>query len=160
MISHLKIGPGRRVAVLASACGLATVGTLALIGATSTTGIAAPLSCSNATLNGTYAFAAIGWSISSAGKAAPIALAGFDTFNGAGTSTGVITVNSNGVVVDNNTPDSSTYTIKADCTGTIVFDTAGSLSHYNVYVSPSGNQFKLIETDLGSVSTETETRVH
>jgi hypothetical protein len=115
-------------------------------------------SCSNATLNGTYTYSNVGWSIS-AGKAAPFSEAGFDNFNGAGTSTGVITVNSNGVVVNNNTPDSSTYTIKADCIGTIVFNIAGTLSHYNVYVSPSGDQFRFIETDTGIVNTSTETRV-
>src|SRR5262249_15685154 len=115
-----KIGLGCRIAVLSSA------GILALIGTTSTAGIAATpsLSCSNATLNGTYSFAATGWSIS-AGAAAPLSLAGFDTFNGAGTSTGVITVSVNGVVVNNNSTDPSTYTINADCTGTIVFTTAG-----------------------------------
>jgi hypothetical protein len=149
-----KISPSRRVAALSSACGLAIVGTLALLG----TAGAASISCSNVTLNGTYAFAAIGWSIS-AGKAEPLSLAGFDTFNGKGTSTGVITVVVNGVVVNNNTPDTSTYTINADCTGTIVFNTAGSLAHYNIYVSPSGGEMRLIETDPGSVATEIETRV-
>jgi hypothetical protein len=121
--------------------------------------IAATLSCSNATLNGTYAFGYVGWSISG-GQIAPFSAAGFDTFNGAGTSTGVITVNSNGVVVNNNTTDTSTYTIESACTGTIVFNIAGTLAHFNVYVSPDGDQFMLIETDQGSVIGGTETRVH
>jgi hypothetical protein len=142
---------------LASACDLATVGTLALLGTASTAG-AQSISCSNATLNGTYAFSTISWSISGS-AAVPVSLAGFDTFNGKGTSTGVITVVVNGVVVSNNTPDTSTYTVNADCTGTIVYNTAGSLGHFNLYVSPSGNQVIVIQTDTGSVSTEVETRV-
>jgi hypothetical protein len=100
----------------------------------------------------------VGWLISE-GRTTPLSEAGFDTFNGAGTSTGVITVVVSGFVVNNNTPDSSTYTINADCTGTIVFSQPGALIHLNVYVSPSGNQFRLIETDTGSVVAGTETRV-
>jgi hypothetical protein len=152
-----KIDPSRLVAALASACGLAIVGTLALLGTGSTAG-AQSISCSNATLNGTYAFSTISWSISATGTV-PVSLAGFDTFNGKGTSTGVVTVVVNGVVVNNNTPDTSTYHVNADCTGTIVYNTAGSLGHFNLYVSPSGNQLSVIQTDTGSVSTNFETRV-
>jgi hypothetical protein len=50
----------RRIAVLTSACGLATVGTLALIGTARADDAEARLSCSNATLKGTYAHAEIG----------------------------------------------------------------------------------------------------
>ena len=39
---------------------------------------------------------------------------------GAGKSTGVTTFTANGVI-DNNTPDSSTCTPSANCTGTVVF---------------------------------------
>jgi hypothetical protein len=52
-----SVAPIRRVAVLAWACGLATVGTLALNGTARADGAEARLSCSNATLKGTYAFA-------------------------------------------------------------------------------------------------------
>lgn len=155
------ISPRRRIAVLASASVLATVGTLAIIGTASASGTPAASArprCSNATLKGTYTFGYIGWSIS-AGKSSPFSAAGFDRFNGAGTSHGVITINSNGVVVNNNTPDTSTYTIKANCTGKVVFNTAGSLAHFNVYLSPSGKLFSLVETDPGSLIGGTETRV-
>ena len=153
-----KIAASRRIAVLPSVCSLAIVGTLALIGTVSTVGIAAAHSCSNATLRGTYAVAETGWSVS-AGGAAPISLAGFDVYDGAGTSTVVVTVNANGVVIYDNTPDTSTYTINADCTGTIVFNVAGNLIHFNVYVSPSGDQLWLVRTDPGIVISETQTRV-
>jgi hypothetical protein len=49
----------------------------------------------------------------------------------------VITAVYNGVVAGSNTPDTSAYTINADCIGTLVFHAAGSLFHFNVYVSPS-----------------------
>jgi hypothetical protein len=143
---------------LASACGLATVGTLALIGTARADDDEARLSCSNATLKGTYAHAETGWSISAQGPATPVATAGFDTFDGDGTGTGVITINSNGVA-DNET-STATYSINKDCTGTVVFNDAnGSIVHFNVYLSPSGNQMRFIATEPGSVIASTDTRV-
>ena len=158
-----KIGPRRRIAVLASACVLATAATLAVIG-TASAGAATSgrthrtHSCRNATLKGTYTYGYNGSSVSG-GVSTPVSSAGFDTFSGKGTSTGVTTFVSNGVVENNNTPDTSTYSIGADCAGTIVFNIGGSLAHFNVYVSPSGDSFTLIETDAGSNIAGTETRV-
>src|SRR4030081_1182591 len=158
----LRIRPRRRITVLASPCvALAAAGALLFIGTASARPSAATgktHSCSNALLNGTYTFGYISWSISN-GKSTPASEAGADTFNGKGTGTGVITAVYNGVVAGNNTPDTSTYTINADCTGTIVFNSAGSLFHFNVYVSPSGNSFSLISTDAGTAVAGTETRV-
>ncbi len=144
------IGRGRRIAVLTSVCILATAGTLALAG----TGSA----CSNATLKGTYAFGTVGWVISG-GTTAPVSVAGFNQFNGAGTGTGVFTANINGVVVNSNTPSTLTYTINADCTGTVVANSAGRLTHLNVYVSPSGQGFSVIQTDPGNIIGTTATRL-
>jgi hypothetical protein len=153
-----SVAPVRRIAVLASACGLATVGALALIGTASADDAEARLSCSNATLKGTYAHAETGWSISAQGQATPVATAGFDTFDGDGTGTGVITINTNGVA-DNET-STATYSINKDCTGTVVFNDAnGSIVHFNVYLSPSGNQMRFIATEPGSVIASTDTRV-
>jgi hypothetical protein len=156
-----KIGSGRLFAVLASACALAVGGALALAGtasASGTTSTPASRSCSDATLNGTYTYA-YGGSLVTSGVSAPVATSGFDHFNGAGRSRGVTTFVDNGVVENNNTPDASTYAIHANCTGRIVFKIAGSLAHFNIYVSPSGSSFSIIETDPGAVETGTETRV-
>jgi hypothetical protein len=155
-----SVAPIRRIAVLASACGLATVGTLALIGTARADDDEARLSCSNATLKGTYAHAETGWSISAQGPATPVATAGFDTFDGDGTGTGVITINSNGVVVADNETSTATYSINRDCTGTVVFkDADGSIVHFNIYLSPFGSQIRFITTEPGSVIASTDTRV-
>ena len=156
-----SVAPKRRIVVLASACGLATVGALALIGTARADGAQAPLSCSNATLKGTYSYGDIAWSISERGRATPVAEAGFTTYDGDGTATGVVTINSNGVVVANNETNTATYSINTDCTGTVVFTNAdGSTLHFNIYLSPSGNQYHLIRTDPGSVdAAPTSTRV-
>jgi hypothetical protein len=156
------VSPIRRIAVLASACGLATVGALALIGTARADGAETPLSCSKATLKGTYAFTVISWSIPADGPATPVARAGFDTFDGDGTGTGVLTINNNGVVVADHETETATYSINTDCTGTVVFSHAaipGSFVHFNIYVSPSGNQFRVVATDPGNVDALTETRV-
>ena len=148
-----------RIVVLASACGLATVGALALIGTARADDAETRHSCSNATLKGTYDYASIAWLISAAGLPTPFAVAGFNTYDGKGNGTGVVTHN-NGVVVTPNKTTSFTYSVKADCTGTLVVNLAdGSIDHFNLYVSPSGNQFRWVGTDPGMVDAGTETRV-
>ena len=95
----------RRITVLASAgVALAAAGAVALTGtASAAPGAAtgAKPSCSNATLNGTYTFGYISWSISN-GKSTPASEAGFDTFTGNGTGAGVITALYNGVLAGSN----------------------------------------------------------
>ncbi len=148
----------RRTAVLASAC--AAAGLLALAG---TASAAAPpaarrsFSCRDATLKGTYIFYNDGWLVTG-GKSKPFSIAGIDHFNGAGSGHGVSTFDINGKVVNANTPGTSTYTIKPDCIGKIVYDTAGSIGHFNMYMSPSGHFFSLVETDPGSVGGGLESR--
>jgi hypothetical protein len=157
------IGSRRRKVVLASASVAASVGVglLTLVGtasAASTPATGTRASCRNATLKGTYIYYNDGWLVSG-GKKEPFSIAGVDRFNGVGAGHGVTTFDVNGKVVNANTPETSTYTIKADCIGKIVFDTAGSIGHFNVYVSPSGGLVSLIETDRGSVGGGTESRV-
>ena len=155
-----KIGPRRRIAVLASACALAGASALVLTGIAGGTAAASgpPSSCSNATLQGTYTFGYNGW-LTQGGTREPFSASGFDYFNGRGASTGVVTSVVDGVVVNSNAPDKSSYTINPDCTGTIVFSTAGQAAHFNVYVNPSGMSLKLIETDPGATVAVDETRV-
>jgi hypothetical protein len=155
----LKSCSRRRLAVLASACALTAAGALTLAGtASASSKPPAKAACSDATLHGTYSYGYDGWSVSQGAKT-PSSTAGFDHFNGAGTSTGVTTYVHNGVVVDNNTPDTSTYSVSAHCLGTVVFKVGGSLAHFNIYVNPSGRSFSVIETDPGSSVAGTETRV-
>ncbi len=159
----LRTGSRRRNAVLASAGVAAAVaaGVLTLVGTASAASPAATRashSCRNATLKGTYVYYNDGWLVSG-GKKKPFSIAGVDHFNGAGTGHGVTTFDVNGKLVNANTPETSTYTIKANCIGKIVFDTAGSIGHFNVYMGPSGHLLSLIETDRGSVGGGTESRV-
>jgi hypothetical protein len=158
-----RTGSRRRNAVLASASVAVSVatGVLTLVGTASAASPPAAgtrPSCRTATLKGTYIYYNDGWLVSR-GRKMPFSIAGIDHFNGAGAGHGVTTFDVNGKLVNANTPETSTYTIKAGCIGKIVFDTAGSIGHFNVYVSPSGGLASLIETDRGSVGGGTESRV-
>jgi hypothetical protein len=113
--------------------------------------------CSDATLRGTYSYGYNGAAVAK-GVSRPTATAGFDRFSGTGTSTGVTTYSDNGTIVDNNTPDTSVYTVRANCTGTIVFTIEGAQARFNLYASPSGDSFTLISTGA-SVVAGTENRV-
>jgi hypothetical protein len=150
----------RRKAALASATAAAAIaaGLLTLVGTASAASPSAGPSCRNATLKGTYIYYNDGWLVSR-GKKEPFSIAGVDHFSGAGTGRGVTTFDVNGKLVNANTPEKSTYAIKADCTGKIVFDTAGSIGHFDMYLSPSGHLLSLVETDPGSVGGGTESRV-
>src|SRR5215217_992612 len=73
--------------------------------------------CSKATLDGTYLFAHDGVDISGNDQA-PFTIAGMEKYDGNGKVKAVISANFNGNVVRHESL-SGTYTVKADCTGTL-----------------------------------------
>src|SRR5918911_5615091 len=75
--------------------------------------------CSEATLHGTYLFAQNGVEIKGNDQR-PFALAGYDVFDGNGEVRGVSSGNSGGEVFRKE-PFTGTYTVKANCTGTVTF---------------------------------------
>jgi hypothetical protein len=154
----LNTSARQRLTVLGSALVLAAGVAVTLTATASASGTTSARPCSKATLLGTYSYGYEGWSVSK-GTRTPWSSAGFDHFSGAGTSTGVTTYVSDGVVVDSNRPDTSTYTLRADCTGTITFKIGSSLARFNIYANPSGRSFDLIDIDGGSVQAGSETRV-
>ncbi|HEU5474956.1 MAG TPA: hypothetical protein VFV67_30300 [Actinophytocola sp.] len=114
-------------------------------------------SCSNATLKGTYTFASGGWTVAG-GSTTPFALAGVEHYDGAGNIAGVVTTSINGVIIPG-TPNTGTYQINADCTGTAAFTNSGVTTHFDIYVSPDGDEFQFVGTDPGAVTSATEIRV-
>lgn len=148
----------RRAGVLGSAvCALAAAGTLLMTGSAQATDPAAPAnasSCGLATLKGTYLFEGTGASVSGT-TTTPTAFAGSEHFNGAGAVTGSSTFSSGGTIFPRST-FTGTYTLTPGCTGTL---TIGTTLHFDIYAAPSGNSFTYVQTDPGSVSATTETRV-
>lgn len=147
----------RTVTLAGAGCALAATATLLVTGsaqATTPTPPATPHSCDLATLKGTYLFEGNGASVSGT-TTTPTAFAGSEHFNGAGAVTGSSTFSSGGTIVPRS-PFTGTYTLNADCTGTL---TIGTNLHFDLYVAPSGDRFTYVQTDPGSVSAATETRL-
>jgi hypothetical protein len=100
--------------------------------------------CSKATLKGTYLFAQNGVEIKG-NEQRPFALAGFDVFDGNGEVKGVDSGNFNGEVFRNDR-FTGTYTVKANCTGTVTFRD-GTAIHGDIFIAPDGSKFAFVRTD-------------
>ena len=82
--------------------------------------------CSNATLNGDYAFAVTGWNLSPGPSGVPNFVVGIGRFDGAGGFT-QIDYPADGLLntpplTDFRTGQTGTYAVRADCTGTQVIN--------------------------------------
>lgn len=83
--------------------------------------------CSNRTLNGNYGWAAEGVLLPAPGVSLQFRSVGMTTFDGAGTATWVEhTVIGGTLVAPGWTAASGTYTVNANCTGTMVINTPNS----------------------------------
>jgi hypothetical protein len=101
--------------------------------------------CSKATLKGTYLFAQNGVEIKGNSEQRPFAIAGYDVFDGNGEVKGVDSGNFNGEVFRKD-PFSGTYTVKANCTGTVTFRD-GAAIHGDIFIAPDGSKFAFVRTD-------------
>jgi hypothetical protein len=98
--------------------------------------------CSVATLHGTYPFAFDGVQIRGNDDQVPFAIAGYGVFDGNGKEKGVVSSNFNGEV-SRKEPISGTYTVKADCTGTLTFADG---SQIDMFIAPDGSMFTFVQT--------------
>jgi len=99
--------------------------------------------CSEATLEGTYLFALDGVEITGNNDQVPFAIAGYAVFDGNGREKGVASSNFNGKVTRNESV-SATYTVKADCTGTVTYRDG---SRIDVFIAPDGSMFTFVQTE-------------
>jgi len=120
----------------------------------------ADLGCSNATLKGTYLFAYDGWQIDADGVRKPGAFSGIEIYNGDGTMRGIYSGGVDGVV-SRMVGYTGTSTIHPNCTGEQTFtdDGTGLVTHNDIFVAPSGEEFTFVYTDPGIVSAGSERRV-
>jgi hypothetical protein len=107
--------------------------------------------CSNASLKGSFADTASGFSTSPPAMAGPLGGALAETFDGKGamTATGVLSFNGNIAAVT----AKATYSVNPDCTGTYTaqLSPVGTTAHYFFVIFDSGNGFTWICTDPGVV---------
>ena len=119
----------------------------------------ADMGCSNATLKGTYLFAYDGWQIDADKVRKPFAFSGMEIYNGDGTMRGIYSGSIDGVVFQM-VGYTGTSTIHPNCTGEQTFtDDLGVVTHNDVFVAPSGDEFTFVMPDPGSVSAGSEPRV-
>jgi hypothetical protein len=111
--------------------------------------------CSNATLTGNYPFIysgmnAPGHSVTGKNTFGNAAVGVF-TFDGAGNVTASYTVVFNGHATSTSVPDTGTYTVNSDCTGTTTDATIDV--HFNIVTVGGGAEVFGIETDEGFTAT-------
>lgn len=103
-------------------------------------------SCDVHTLRGSYVFTAHGWNIVG-GVAQPKAIVEGIDFNGDGTLVSpYATVSINGTII-HSSGSPGTYTVNADCTGTLSFTGGPS---FDISIDTKGNQLWMIQTGPGS----------
>ena len=104
--------------------------------------------CSNATLTGRYATRGAGFVPSGPPPApmVPFATVSLMTFDGRGSLSNAVTVSNNGMIMSN--IDSGTYTLNADCRGTmtIMIPAPPFQLNFNLVVADRGKEFYLIST--------------
>ena len=149
----------RRVAPVALAAALATVVGLSLSGTVAASNDDGLRACTLATLKGRYLFADAGTLYPPAfgvAQPTPAANAGFHLFNGDGTGTDTVTFRVGGVIMLENVVAPVSYTVNADCTGTL--SVLGGPS-FGMFVSPDGEAIASIATDPGNYVASIDRRV-
>jgi hypothetical protein len=97
--------------------------------------------CSEATLDGTYLFAADGVGIKG-NEQRPFAIAGYEVYDGNGKVKAVFTLNINGKTVIRKETVSGTYSVEADCTGTATYADG---TRDDQFIAPDGSEFTFVQ---------------
>ena len=97
--------------------------------------------CSEATLDGTYLFAADGVEIKG-NEQLPFSYAGYEVFDGNGKVNQIFSANLNGKVTRNESI-SGTYSVKADCTSTATYADG---TRFDQFIAPDGSELTFVGT--------------
>jgi hypothetical protein len=113
-----------------------------------------PARCSLATLDGQYLFGAPTTLFPPAFGVTEQSIAtsaGFHIFNGDGTGTDFVTFVVNGMNQNVPSPVPTTYTLKADCTGTFSVKNG---PNFDIFVALDGSGLSVVTTDQGAAYSE------
>ena len=155
-VSRISMVPARIMIV----CGLLVAGLIAVEPGYAEEKEHGP-ACTLKTLKGRYLFADKGTILPPAfGVTGPTpgADAGFHLFNGDGTGTDTVTLRVNNVTVLKNVVVPISYTVNADCTGTITVLIPGGPS-FAIFIAPDGVSIATIATDPGNYVSSIDRRV-
>jgi hypothetical protein len=103
--------------------------------------------CSNASLQGTYGFHAFASIVSPGNPATPRAILGVFTLDGRGNWTANLTLDDNGTITPRPN-EGGTYVVNADCTGTLLPNSGGSVA---LVVVSGGSEFYQMRTSPASI---------
>jgi len=85
------------------------------------------------------------------------AQAGREQFDGNGAMSGIYSGNFNGTIIRGSY--SGTYTMKADCSGTVRFmDNAKQVYNYDIFATQGGSEFVFVQTDSNSITSAYQRR--
>jgi len=109
--------------------------------------------CSAGMLRGTFAYTSIGAITAPPELAGPFGEIGTQYFDGTGGTTGSATLSTNGSI--NQVTVTGTYTVNADCTGTmtLLIQEFQATVHVTFVIANGGDEFQAIETETGFVIT-------
>jgi hypothetical protein len=116
--------------------------------------------CTLDTLKGRYLFALTGTLFPPAAGVTQESLearAGSRIFHGDGTGTTIATTSINGVITTADIHSDLSYTVNADCTGTLRVLSAGAT--LEIFIAPDGDGMTVIATDKGHVEAYSSWRV-
>jgi len=108
----------------------------------------APAMCTLATLHGRYVFDATGYNIIS-GIAVPKTVVEFLRFDGNGSLTSIATAVVGGNKIADDAHGTGIYAVNGDCTGTLTFEPSGFT--FDLFISPQGGSFHMIQTVTGQM---------
>jgi hypothetical protein len=115
--------------------------------------------CSNATMQGTFAYTVTGSFVASLASLGLYAEAGAQTFDGNGGTATTGMSNTNGSAAPSNT--TGTYTVNSDCTGTFSLQIApGIASHYFFVIANNGSTYQAVCVDSVAVITRVGNRFY
>jgi hypothetical protein len=116
--------------------------------------------CTLATLKGRYLFALTGTLFPPLVAAVSAdARAGYRIFHGDGTGTFIATTTENGKITAADGHGDLSYTVNADCTGTLQILPAGATANTELFIAPNGDGMTAIATGPGRVEAYSSWRV-
>jgi hypothetical protein len=115
--------------------------------------------CSNATLQGTFAYTVTGALVAAPAPIGPYGEAGAQTFDGNGGTAVSGMSSTNGNI--SSAVRTGTYTVNPDCTGTFMLQLApGIMSHYFFVIDNDGNEYQAVCLDPVAVITRVGRRLY